>query len=58
MAEFQVADEGIGTDICGPAARDTCLAMARKKVEARRMLEDVLEESRQRHADWNSLHES
>jgi hypothetical protein len=29
-----------------------------KKVEVRRMLEDVLEESRQRPADWDSLHES
>jgi hypothetical protein len=29
-----------------------------KKVEARRMLEDVLEENRQRRADWNSMHES
>ncbi|WP_211441802.1 hypothetical protein [Collimonas humicola] len=58
MAEFQSADEGRDTNIFEHPTEETFVAIARRKVEVRRMLEDVLEENRQRRAEWSGMSES
>jgi len=51
---FQSADQDDNASAYVHADRDKCEIVARKKVEARRMLEDALEEIRQRQAEWNA----
>jgi len=51
--DFQNADEDDGARMHVHADTEKCGIVARKKVEARRMLEDALAEIRQRQTEWN-----
>ncbi|WP_098496489.1 hypothetical protein [Collimonas sp. PA-H2] len=53
-ADFQGTQADDNASIHMHAEREKCEIVARKKVEARRMLEDALEEIRQRQAEWSA----
>jgi hypothetical protein len=54
MADFQGTPVDDNASIHVHADREKCEVVARKKVEARRMLEDALEEIRQRQTEWSA----
>jgi hypothetical protein len=54
MTDLQNTDADDSARIHVHADKEKYGIVARKKVEARRMLEDALEEIRQRQAEWNA----
>lgn len=52
--DFQSTDAANSAGIHVHVDKEKCGIVARRKVEARRMLEDALEEVRQRQAEWSA----